>query len=58
MAVALVETARNLAGLLDVRQLVLAHRHDVALAEQDVARLVHRIREQKPRERMARRVHL
>ena len=38
--------------------LVLAHGHDVALAEQDVARLVHGVGEQKARERVAGRVLL
>ena len=53
MAVTLVEAAGDLAGLLDVRQLILADGHDVALAEQDVARLVHGIGEQKAGERVA-----
>ena len=54
MPVALVEAAGDLAGLLDVGQLVLADGHDVALAEEDVAGLVHRVAEEQPRERVAR----
>ena len=37
-----------------MRQLVLTYGHDVALAEQDVACLVHRVRQQKAGKRMAR----
>ena len=58
MRVALVEAAGDLARLLDVRQLVLADGDDVALAEQDVARLMHRIGEQKAGQGMAGGLHL
>ena len=54
LSIAFVEAAGDLAGLLDVGQLVLADGHDVALAEQDVAGLVHRVAEEQPRERVAR----
>ena len=52
--VALVEAARNLARDLDMGQLVLTNRNDVALAEQNVASLMYRVRKQKTRERMTR----
>ena len=53
MAVAFVEATGDLTGLLDVRKLVFADGHDIALAEQDVASLVHGIGEQKAGERVA-----
>jgi len=43
-----VEAPGDHAGLFQVRQLVLAHRDEVALAEQDVGRLMHRVGEQQP----------
>ena len=58
LAVTLVEPACDKARGLDVGQLVLAHGHDVALAEQDVAGLVDGVGEQKAGERVARGLHL
>ena len=58
LAVAVVELACDGAGELDVRQLVAPDRHHVALAEQDVARLVHGVGEQKAGELMAAGLHL
>ena len=46
-----VEPARDHPGDLQVRQLVLPHRHQVRLAEQDVRRLVHRIGEHQAADR-------
>lgn len=53
-AVTLVKTASDLAGLLDMGQLVLAAGHDIALAEQDVTCLMHGIRQKKAGKSMAR----
>ncbi len=40
-----VEAARDFASQFDVRNLVFAHRNEVALVDQDVRRLQHRIAE-------------
>ena len=58
LGIALVETTRDGAGDLDVRQVVLADRHDVRLAEQDVASLMNRIGEQQAGQRVAGSLHL
>ena len=49
VAVELVEAARDLAGELDVRHLVLADRHDFAADHQDVGGLQHRVVQQAER---------
>ena len=53
LAVALVEATGDLRGDLDVGELVASHGHDVALAEEDVACLVHGVGEEQSRERVA-----
>ena len=58
LAVAVVKATGDGAGELDVRQLVATNRHHVALAEQDVASLVHRVGEQKAGKLVARCLHL
>ena len=58
LAVAVVKAAGDGAGELDVRQLVATDGHHIALAEQDVAGLVHRVGEQKAGELVARGLHL
>ena len=55
--VAFVERASNLARDLDVRQLVFADWHDIAFAEQDVARLMHRVGQKQARQLVAGRLH-
>jgi hypothetical protein len=45
-AVQAVEAPRHLAGELDVRRLILAHRHIVRLVDQDVGRLQQRVAEE------------
>ena len=54
LAVALVETARDKTRDLDVGKLVAADGHDVALAEEDVAGLMHGIGQKQPGQGMAR----
>ena len=51
LAVAVVEAAGDHPRLLEVRELVAAHRHDVGLAEQDVRGLVDRVGQQQPADR-------
>ena len=58
LAVAVVKAAGDGAGELDMRQLVATDGHHVALAEQDVAGLMHRVGEQKAGELVARGLHL
>ena len=58
LTVAVVKAAGDGAGELDVRQLVATDGHDVTLAEQDVAGLMHRVGEQKAGELVARGLHL
>ena len=58
LGVTLVETAGDGARDFHVRQVVLADRHDIGLAEEDVARLMHRVGEQQTGQRVAGRLHL
>ncbi len=53
LVVALVKATRQQARGFDMRQLVFTHGHYVAFAEENVARLMHGIGEQKPGELMA-----
>ena len=53
LGVAFVETTRDGARDLDMRQVILADRHHISLAEQNVACLVHRISQQQTSQRMA-----
>ena len=47
--VAAVKTLSDQACLLQVGELVLSHRHEVRLAEQDICSLMHRVGQQQSR---------